>query len=543
MSRWQLATLAGLAILGSITLASADPVTIKVTEIAGDVAYLAPGRAAGLVPGTKIMIAGRELVIAEVTENTAAVRLDATTRLSVGDAGTANVTPGAAAATTKLPKPRPNEAFVGQWPDPVRPADTQSPKAVPLGSGRDPGRAHVTVIGTGFGAIDRSNTVASGEGRMIASFDLMSERPLAADVDVAGRLYSDGANKQSRTPLLVRAAQVRYGDARDPQFALGRLRYAASSVGMLDGARAAVHRGNLEVAAFGGVVPDPLSGKPDTAASRFGGEVIYDLAASAWQPRVAVTAHGSTWSGKLDERRLSVVASASHASASFDGWAEIENFASDNPWGASSVELTGIGASGEWRKHGRHLGVDLTFLRPERSLRLAAALPPEWLCTLQPGQGVTGTTCSGSDYWASATGSAGLRTSKFAVDAIGSVGESKGVYQGLDASGYVRGELFLGTARLEAGASGGYADFVQWMSGEIGVGYAPTHRVDGLIRYRPELMNYSASTGPIQLHSIVADGHYAMSPLLDLGLSVVGTTGASRDALAVLALIAWRPLP
>ena len=136
-----------------------------------------------------------------------------------------------------------------------------------------------------------------------------------------------------------------------------------------------------------------------------------------------------------------------------------------------------------------------------------------------------------------------MRTSRWAVDAVGSVGNSHGVYQGVDASGYLRGELFLGTARLEAGASGGYASFVQWMAGEIGVGYAPTHRFDGSLRYRPELMNYTASTGPIQLHSIVADGRYAMSSILDLGLSLVGTTGASRDVIAVLAMIAWRPLP
>lgn len=530
--------------LGGVHVAAAEPVAIKVTEVAGDVAYLSVGRAAGLVPGTKVTIGGKELVVAEVTEKTASVRLDAATRLAVGDAGTANITPGAASAVSTLAKPRPPEAFVGQWPDPVRPAETQSPAAVPLGSGRAPGRAHVTVTGLGFGAIDRSNRVASAEGRVIASFDLMTERPLALDVDVAGRLYSDGANGQTRTPVFVRAAQVRYGsDARDPRFAFGRLRYAASSLGMLDGARASVRKGEFELAAFGGLVPDPLSGKPDTSASRFGAEVTYDLAKSTWQPRVAVTAHGSTWSGKLDERRLSVVASAGHAKTSVDGWAELSNFASDNPWGASSIELTGAGASGEWRDHGRHLGVDLTFLRPERSLRLAAALPPEWLCTLTPVPGVTNAACSGGDYWASASGSAGLRTRRFAVDAVGSIGESHGVYQGIDTAGYLRGELFLGTTRLVAGASGGYATFVQWMAAEIGVGYAPTHRFDGSIRYRPELQNYSASTGAIQLHSIVADAHYAMSSSFDVGLSMVGTTGASRDAVALLALFAWRPLP
>lgn len=524
-------------------LAGADPVKVEVTEIAGDTAYLAPGRAAGIVPGTVIVVAGHDVTVVEVTEKTAVVRLAGAWRPAVADTGTASITADAGVTVKKLPKPRPPESFVGQWPDPVHPADGQSPHVVPLGGAAAAGRVRVTVTGHGFAAADRSNKVASAEGRIIASFEPMTERPLGIDVDVAGRLYSEGATKQTRTPLFVRTAQVRYGDARDPQVALGRLRYAASSLGMLDGARAAVHHGDLEVAAFGGLVPDPLSGKPDTSASRFGGELIYDLASAAWQPRVAVTAHASTWNGALDERRLSAVVSANHGAAWLDGWAELQNFGSNNPWGAGSIELTGAGASATWRRGGRHLGLDLTFLRPERSLRLAAALPPEWLCTVTAAPGTTDNTCSGGDYWAAASGSAGVRTSRFAVDAIGSVGESHGVYRGLDSSGYVRGELFLGSWRLLAGAAGNYATFVQSIAGEIGVGYTPTRRLDGSIRYRPELVNYSAATSAIQLHSIVADGQYAMSPALDLGLSMIGTTGPDRDGLAVLALISWRPLP
>ena len=37
------------------------------------------------------------------------------------------------------------------------------------------------------------------------------------------------------TPLFVRAAQLRYGAADDPALLVGRLRYAASSLGALDG--------------------------------------------------------------------------------------------------------------------------------------------------------------------------------------------------------------------------------------------------------------------------------------------------------------------
>lgn len=537
--RWPLAA---IVVLASARVAIADRVQIRVIEVAGDTAYLTPGRAAGLVPGTKVTLRGSEWVVAEATETTAAVRLGKR-RLAAGDAGTAAVTPGGEVTARSLPAPRPPELFVGQWAEPVLPASTQDPAAVALGSGRPAGRAHVAVIGRAFGVANTDERAGDVEGRVIASFDVLPDRPLAVDLDVAGRLFSDGYDKRTRTPAFVRAAQVRYGDAADPRFALGRLRYAASSLGMLDGGRAAVRVGNVQLGAFGGLVPDPLSGKPDTGAARFGGELVYDAATTAWQPRIAVAAHGSTWSGELDERRLSVVGSASRDAWWFDGWAEAQAFASTNPWGASAVELTGAGATAQWRERGRHLGIDINFLRPERSLRLAAALPPEWLCTLTSEVGDTSTTCVGGDWWSSATASAGMRTARWAVDAIGSVGTSQGVYRGLDSSGYVRGELRAGPARVEAAVSGGKASFASWTAAELGGGYAPSRRLDVSARYRPELLDYVASTGPALLHSVVTDGRYAASTSLDLALSAIATHGADRDALAVLAIIAWRPLP
>lgn len=522
--------------------AAADPVGVKVTEVAGGVAYVTPGRAAGLVPGTKIRFRGRELSVVEVTEKTAAVRIDSG-QLGVGDSGTANVTPGGAVAVKKLDKPHAPEAFAGQWPEPVVPALVQTPTPVALGSGRAPGSAHVTVIGNGYGVASGNGVSGDAEGRVIASFDVMTDRPLAADLDVAGRLYSDGFDKQTRTPLFVRAAQLRYGDANDPRLALGRLRWAASSVGMLDGGRASARFGTFEIAAFGGLVPDALSGKPSTSASRFGAEVAYDDVKSEWQPRVSLAAYGSTWTGKLDERRLALAASASHDSLWVDGWAEAQQFAADNPWNAKPVELTGAGATLEYRKHGKHVGLDFNFLRPERSLRLAAALPPEWLCTLAPQPGNVAETCSGSDYWTSVNASAGMRTARWGVDAVGSVGESHGVYRGLESSGYLRGELRFGPGRLEAGFAGGKSSFASWTAAEAGVGYAASRKLDVSARYRPELLDYKASTGPMLLHSLVGDGRYALSTVLDLAVSAIATTGADRDALAVLATFVWRPLP
>jgi len=319
---------------------------------------------------------------------------------------------------------------------------------------------------------------------------------------------------------------------------------AASSVGMLDGGRAAVRFGDVQLAAFGGIVPDPISGKPQTSASRFGTEVTYELASAAWRPRVAVTASGSTWHGTLDERRLGVTASASHGQLGLDGWAEAQQFASDNPWGARAVELTGAGASAEWRSHGDHLGVDLDFLRPERSLRLAAALPPGWLCTQEPQRGDVATeTCRTGDYWTTATASAGLRRGRFAVDAYGTIGRTHLLATTLDTSGFVRGEVRLGQERVSLGGSAGKAGFASWTSGELGVGTTALPKIDLDVRYRGELLDYVAGTGPELLHTIAADLRYRHSAPLDIAVSAVGTTGPDRDVLALLTTLVWRPLP
>jgi hypothetical protein len=527
-----------------VSAAAAEPVTVKVIEVAGGIAYVTPGRAAGLAPGAKVKLRGRELVVIESTEKTASLRVEGTA-IAIGDTGSANVDRATASAIQMLPKPHAAAEFAGQWPDAVHPADAQTPTPVPLGEARAGGAAHVTVIGHGYGVVGKGNSAADGEARVIASFDVMRDRPLAIDADVAGRAFSEGYDSSTHTPLFVRAAQIRYGNAYDPQFAAGRLRFAASSVGMLDGGRAAMRLGNFELAAFGGLVPDPLSGKPDTSASRFGSELVLDDRKSSWQPRVALVAYGSTWQGKLDERRLSLVASANHGTTWLDGWAEAQQFPSDNPWGAKAVELTGGGATYEWREHGDHAGVGVTYLRPERSLRLAAALPPSWLCTLAPQIGnVPNETCSGGDYWVQASANAGLRTGRWSLDGVGTVGESHGVYRGYDASVYVRGEMRMSdTYRLIAGVSAGQASFAVWRAAELGVGATLGRGIDGVVTYRPEQLDYNAATGVYLLHSIIVDGHYALSRSFDVGGSALATVGADRDALAVLATFVWRPLP
>jgi len=532
---------AALAVVLVSATAAAEPVAVKVVDVAGGAAYVAPGRAAGIVPGTKLRLRGVELVVVEATEKTAVVRLDSA-RVALGDAGTADVTPGAAAAVRRLDKPRPPDAFAGQWRDPVLPASQQHPASVALGAATGATGARVTVLGHGYGVADRARSAGDAEARVIASFDVLDDRPLAGDLDVAARWFSDGFDKRTRTPLFVRTAQLRYGDARDPALALGRLAFAAAAVGMLDGGRASARLGSFELAAFGGLVPDPLSGKPDTSAARFGAELGYDAADAAWQPRVALTAHGSTWNGEVDERRLSLAASAGRGAWWLDGWAEAEAFAAGNPWGARPFELTGGGATAEWRSHGSHAGLDLTFLRPERSLRLASLLPPEQLCSVITNPGVPAS-CASGDWWGSATASLGTRTARWSLDGGATLGDSHGQYRGLDRSGYLRGELRAGAARLAAGLAGGQASFASWTAGELAAGYAPGRALEVTLTYRPELLDYVASTAPQVMHSVIVDTRLALSSALDIALSAIGTTGPDRETLALLATFAWRPLP
>src|SRR5439155_19788536 len=161
----------------------ADQIAVKVTELAGGLAFITPGRTAGIVPGTKVRIHGHTFVVSEVTEKTAAIRLDRNA-VELGDTGTAQVTRGAGSAVKLLAKPRAAELFVGQWPDPVHPAETQTPKPVPLGNGRAPGRTHVTVIGRGYGVTGDGSTAGDLEGRVIATFDVVVDKPLAPGLDI-----------------------------------------------------------------------------------------------------------------------------------------------------------------------------------------------------------------------------------------------------------------------------------------------------------------------------------------------------------------------
>ncbi len=533
--------LVAAVVAGSAQPARADRLAVSVVEIAGANAYLSPGRAAGLGPGSHVELHGRDFVVIGATEKFAVIDR-AGSPLAIGEAGIANATPSRLDRDEKLPAPKPLEAFRDQWPTAELPAATQHVAAVALGAGAAAGRSRLTITSTLSGGLDSAGTNGELETRAIGSFALSSQQPLGADVDAAFRLFGDGWNAHERTPLFVNAAQLRWGDPADPNVLVGRLRYAATSLGMLDGGRAMLHVGDLELAAFGGVLPDPVSGHPDTDASEFGAELVWDRARSAWQPRVALTAHGTTWDGAIDERVVSVAASAHHDAVLLDAWADAQMFSADNPWNAPTIDLTGAGATAEWRHLGSHLGIDLTFLRPQRSLRLAAALPADWLCARAPQPGNIAESCLGEDYWLAATASAGKSGHGWSVDAVGSIGETRGVASGYDTSGYVRAELGPRVVRFVLAPAGGHDNFGAWVATDIGVATAPSRQLDLAVTYRPERLDYVAAAGATFVQALVTELHWSVTPSFDVAVSAVGSIGGDLNVLDLITTLAWRPL-
>jgi hypothetical protein len=516
--------------------ARAEParVDVVVVELAGELAFVEPGGAAGLRAGDTVTFGDRALPVVEVTAKTAAVRLDAT-GLQPGAKGVAM-----ASGDTPLPPVAPPDAYRAQWPAATPPASAQHPEQVALGRAstrRTKLLVESTVMGTSGGG---NGTSGELDGHVATSFAVAHDAGI--DADITGRLFTDGWNAAARTPVLVNAATLRLGDPFDPMLAVGRIPYAATSVGMLDGARAVVKTGDLELAAFGGIVPDPVDGHPDLRATRFGLEGIFDDADAAWQPRAAVAIHGSTWDGELDERRLSLAASAHHAATWLDGWLEVDQFAANNPWDAPSVQITGAGATAEWRgDDGVRAGIDAEFLRPERSLRLDDALPPTWACTraAQPGNGPE--SCLDTEWSAAATASAGEHRDAWSIDAVGTLGDSHGQADFVDYSGYLRGELRLGMPRVFAAVSGGDAGFLTWQAVEAGVAMTLAG-VDFDVAYRPERLDYEATTGGELEQGIVGDVHVAVTRTVDVIIEALGTFGSDGDVLAILSTIAWRPL-
>lgn len=531
--------------LGSRASAEPTELTLEVVDVAGDRAYLVPGEAAGVRAGDTARFDARSFKVTAVYAAGAVIELRGAS-LRRGARGRVKVSSVARESVRRLTTPHPLESFQGQWPKPALPASSQHPKPVPLGPIAADGGTRVALSVSELGSVPLASPGSPwvrGELRARVLAEPIRELPLRIDADVALALwFSDDVGDDTRAsrPLVrVRALEVAYGRDSGYLAAAGRLRYAARTIGMLDGVKAqAPLYGGLVLAAFGGIVPDPLTGKPSTDAARFGAELAWEDLATELRPRVALTAQASHFDGSFDERRLNafvdVFPGRSHAGA----YATLSLFDRDNPWNAAPQELSAAGASTTTRFGDFELGARLDMQRPERSRWLDSFLPQGFFCTRS-----VSNSCRRGDARLLGQVDVGLRKERWAVT-LGATGSHSVRIDADQLGGFITASVLriAEVLHLDTSLMGQSGSLLQ--SGAVSVGGGTllwNDRLDVGVHYRPALTRYRADTGTFLEHSVGADALVDLGSNLDFSLTADAIAGRDLSVLLVQSLLSWRP--
>lgn len=520
-------------------------IQVTVVDVAGGMAYVEPGEEAGLVAGQVVTIGRARLKVVAVSSRGAALELGAA-RIAVGDRGSARVDPAATAATVdRMPAPRSLDAFRGQWHAAVLPATRQTPRHVPLGR---TGASSVV-----RGALFAQTQVVSPTGGDPFVTGQLGARvsidppglPVGLDADGALLLWAgDGLAGPDSVHRLgrVRELRLRYGAASDPRVALGRLRWASFLAGPLDGVRVSAPVGGVSLGAWGGVIPDEISGRPTTDASSFGAEVAYDRPAAPLRPRVALTAAGTTFDGALDERKLGAEASVEGERVAAGGHVEVASFPGEDPWNAPALELSAAGASVRTTLGRGHADLFVGARRPERSRRLAALLPPEWLCRPSPRPPGEVEPCADAPLRSEATLSTGWRAGRIDLSAGASGYHATAGDVGLEASGFAAAGVrdLLGRGRVEVDVDAGRIEFVDWIGGGGAVGAGVmADRLDVTARYHLTMLRYTGSLADELEHRVGARARLELAST-ELTADAELVRGGGADAVLGLFGAIWR---
>lgn len=531
-------------------------VNVSVAEVAGEYAYLKPGASYGVRRGSKVTLRGREYTVVSSTATYAVIQVSESPP-SEADKGSATTMEAQADAPTKLPPPRPAEAFQNVWPAAVAPSSRGPERLVPLGGESRSRKLDVRLSASG-GAIfpldQKTDAIGQAELRARVHAEPTEAAPIAFDVDAAVQRWfagdlSDRLGTGSRPLIRVNELQLSYGRARGFFAALGRMRYAATMLGGLDGARVQAPLGaNASIGAFGGVLPNPLSLEPSLASQRFGVEAKYGDEESALRPEAALVATGSTYDGKLDERRVMGLVGLYPGPARLGGHFELSSFDKDNPWKASPIELTAAGVDASVRAGPIEVGARGDVRMADRSRYLASFLPSSWLCTTTP---AAPTNPPVPEACGTETPMRGLG----AVDAgltLGNVSLMVGGTMLRDLGGEARGQLggfahgrvirIARVIRFDASgglSSGPYTDMLSWSAGP-GASLL-RDRLDVSAYYRQSSLKYRVASEKLLQHA--AGGMLMLFPSSDLlfTLQSEATTGDDAKALLVFLTALWRP--
>lgn len=554
MSAWPWRAGLALALIlwahDALARAPRERLGLTVTELAGGRAYLAPGPGRGVRIEKEVQIGRRRYRVLSFTAKRVVVEL-AGRRLARGDRGFVWASPEEVKTFATRPKPPSARAFEGKWREPVRPAETQTTKYVPLGAPKDSRRHRAALV------LDHAltqplsgDTPAIARTRLRALLHAELTRALAVDADaVVERWHADDLDTRrggaSRPLISVRQLELSYRGER-LQAAVGRLRYAATTIGMLDGARASARVGeSFGIAAFGGVAPDPLDTSPSAETSRFGAELLYAGELARAPLRASLTAQGSRFSGQLDERRLTAIAESYPAFGRIGGRAELSAFDRDNPWNARPLELTALGGDVSFRVDSLRFGVAVDARRPERSYWLAAALPPGYFCTPAVVAGsTTRESCTGGDLRTMGLVTAAWEGEYWTLDAGASAVSTRRA-SAEQASAFVnlrRRDLFGGVLRFDAGASASSGSLIDSAALNVGIGAGLLEdTIDASVYYRPSVLRYEANAGTLFEHGAGARLWWALSGSVDASVAGDVVTSEDVDVVFVQGALAWRP--
>jgi hypothetical protein len=528
-------------------------VKVQVVDVGGGRAYVTPGIEGGLETGDEVLFDRRRLKVADVSSAYAAVELEGEP-LAPGASGVALVRSKAAQVADEPHRdtPTPVEQFRGAWPEPVLPASTKEPVHVPLGRVR-PERARLGIsLGAGaYVGLDGQPTTVSGNLRARLLSEPISGVPFRIEADVEGQLWwaedlDQRTGDSSRPYVDIRALQLSYGEQTGFYSALGRLRYAASTLGMLDGARIQTPslRG-FTIGAFGGLVPHPFTGITEWDVGRFGLEVAYQDVTSRLRPVAALVAHGSVFENAIDERRIGLDVGLYPGDSRVGAHAEVSFNDSDNPWNAPVAELAAAGVDGSYRWSWLEVGGRFDVRRPERSRWLDSILPRSWLCTAMVTSAGEPEPCSGDDdtrYFGSL--GAAVRFDRWSVNA-GATLLHFATSDGLDqVGGFVQGQMtrLFGFGRVGLSLMVSHGELLDSYAGRLTLGGSFRRGLlDVLMFYRLSFSMYEADIDGWWGHII--GGALLVHPAtdIDISLQVDGVVGRDQDAILVQAFAAWNP--
>jgi hypothetical protein len=528
---------------------------VTVVEVAGTRVYVRPGAKEGVHRNTKIVLRGKEYPVIEATDSFAVVDVGSE-RFREQEKGRATRVSNDAPDVVELPKPHPLETWEHALPPQAPLAEGQQPRFVPLGEGARDRRYDVQLSVFGgasvpLGSRQLGNSLAMGELAARVHVEPFSA-PVRFDADASlrGWAASDLASRvggPTRSTVFVRELLASYASG-GWYGGFGRMRYAASTLGTLDGARGqAPLGGGFSLGAFGGALPDPSSGAPSLRAQRFGVEASFARPDLGLRPEGALVAHASTFGGALDERRLSGVFSLFPGTSRFGGHFELSSFDANNPWRQPSLALTSVGLDSSVRAGVLTIGARADLRQPEMSRWLASFYPASWFCTTVPQADPTLLEPCNGDISMRAFGEidANVEVDRYSLTLGGTTVKDLGQSNAANMTGVfaaARVVKIAGALRFDASGSYSRATYIDMVGGTAGPGITLLDdALDISAYYRLNILQYRSLDSSFAQNGAGATVAVFPNAVIFFTFQGEATTGDDVSALWLFASATWRP--